>query len=55
MNRKFCTALSLAVVSMAPSLAYADAISAAGAAKSSFDPIAVGMFACFVILTLGIT
>jgi cation/acetate symporter len=54
MNRKLIFALFLGV-GLAPSLALADGISAAGATQRSFDPIAVGMFAFFVLLTLGIT
>jgi cation/acetate symporter len=55
MNRKALSALVLGASWLAPSLALADAISAAGATKSSFDPIAVGMFAFFVAMTLVIT
>ena len=55
MNRKVLPALALGAAWLAPGLAQADAISAAGATKSAFDPFAVGMFVFFVILTLGIT
>jgi cation/acetate symporter len=55
MNRNVSYALALALISATPGLARADAISAAGATKSSFDPIAVGMFGFFVLLSLGIT
>src|SRR5208283_4919879 len=55
MNRKALSALVLGAAWLAPAFAHPDAISAADATQSSFDPFAVGMFALFVILTLGIT
>jgi len=55
MNRKVLSGFVLGAAGLTSVMARADAISAAGAAKSSFDPIAVGMFAFFVLLTLIIT
>ena len=54
MNRKLILAPFLGV-GLAPSLALAQGANAAGATQRSFDPVAVAMFAFFVLLTLGIT
>ena len=54
MNRKLILAPILGV-GLAPSLALAQGADAAGATQRSYDPIAVVMFAFFVLLTLGIT
>jgi cation/acetate symporter len=53
-NRKLLHALTLGV-GLTPGLALADGVSTAGAAQRSFDPIAVGMFVFFVLVTLVIT
>src|SRR5208337_841080 len=55
MNRKVLSPLVVAAAGLSPVVARADAISTAGGTKSSFDPIAVGMFVLFVVLSLGIT
>jgi len=55
MSRKALSALVPGAIGLLPATARADAMSTAGATNSSFDPIAVGMFAFFVLLTLGIT
>src|SRR5208337_2728056 len=54
MNRKLILAPFLGV-GLAPSLALAQGANAAGGTQRSYDPIAVVMFAFFVVLTLGIT
>jgi cation/acetate symporter len=53
MSRLFLPIAAALALGVTPALA--DGISAAGATKSTFDPIAVGMFAFFVLMTLGIT
>jgi cation/acetate symporter len=55
MSRKALSLVVLVAAWLSPGLTHADAISAAGTTKSSFDPIAVGMFAFFVLMTLVIT
>jgi cation/acetate symporter len=55
MNGRALSPLVLGAALLSPRLARADAISAAGTTKSSFDPFAVGMFALFVLMTLVIT
>ena len=54
MNRKLTLAPILGI-SLAPSLALAQGANASGGTQHSYDPIAVAMFAFFVLLTLGIT
>jgi len=54
MNRKLILAPILGV-GLAPSLALAQGANAVGGTQRSYDPIAVAMFAFFVLLTLGIT
>ncbi len=54
MNRKLILAPILGL-GLAPSLALAQGANTAAATQRSYDPIAVAMFAFFVLLTLGIT
>jgi len=54
MNRKLILAPILGI-GLAPSLALAQGANAVGATQRAYDPIAVAMFAFFVLLTLGIT
>jgi len=55
MSRNLTLGSAVAALALSPVAAFADGISAAGATKNAFDPIAVGMFSFFVLMTLGIT